>query len=99
MEDYSHLTRVCHMIRNGLAIMQSGTKFWYKNGEYHREHAPAFVLTNGYCCWYLNGKVHREDGPAIIYARFSKAWYWHGNKINCSSQEEFERILKLKAFW
>lgn len=28
----------------------------------------------------------------------SKKWYISGEKINCSSQEEFNRILDLKCF-
>jgi hypothetical protein len=49
--------------------------------------------------WYQNGKRHREDGPAIEYAHGSKYWYINGKQINCTTQEEFEKLLKLKAFW
>jgi len=49
--------------------------------------------------WILNGKLHREDGPAIEYVNGPKYWWYHGERILCSSQEEFERLLKLKALW
>jgi hypothetical protein len=49
--------------------------------------------------WYLHGKRHRDDGPAIEYADGEKHWFYNDYPIDCSSQEEFERILKLKAFW
>jgi hypothetical protein len=50
--------------------------------------------------WYdKSGYLHREDGPAMEYLDGSKFWYYHGEFLNCSSQEEFERLLKVKAFW
>jgi hypothetical protein len=42
---------------------------------------------------------HRLDGPAIVWNDGGKDWYYLGKKIDCSSQEEFERFLKLKAYW
>jgi hypothetical protein len=44
-----------------------------------------------------NHYLHRIDGPTIEWDG-KKIWYYHGTKIECSSQEEFEKILKLKAF-
>jgi len=49
--------------------------------------------------WSLNGQFHREDGPAIEYINGNKRWFYHGEEINCSSQEEFKRLLKLKVLW
>ena len=47
--------------------------------------------------------VHRTNGPAFEYADGNKCWYYKGKLIeNCSSQEEFEKFLRLqnlKAFW
>lgn len=48
---------------------------------------------------YLDGELHREDGPAIEWNNGEKQWYYHGELIHCSSQEEFERLIKLKGFW
>ena len=44
------------------------------------------------------GRRHKEDGPALI-TDGKKSWYYHGKSMMCSSQEEFEKLLKLKAFW
>ena len=46
-----------------------------------------------------NGKCHREDGPAYIMKDRWELWFWRGSQIRCNSQKEFERLLKLKAFW
>lgn len=42
---------------------------------------------------------HREDGPAVIHTNGLSFWWYDGKYIDCKTQEEFERILKLKAFW
>jgi hypothetical protein len=49
--------------------------------------------------WVSNNLYHREDGPAVENYDGTKRWYYRGKLIHCSSQEEFERLLKLKAFW
>lgn len=54
---------------------------------------------NGDEYWYKNGMRHREDGPAIEWADGTKFWYYNGEEIVCDSQEEFEKIIKLRMFW
>lgn len=76
-----------------------GTKIWYINGKNHRIDGPAIEYPNGNQTWYYHNKIHREDGPADISANGTKHWYYHGKLINCKSQEEFEKLIKLKAFW
>jgi len=76
-----------------------GYKAWYLNNQYHRENGPAVECPNGYKRWFLNDQLHREDGPAVDYPNGYKAWYYHGKYIDCSSQEEFERLLNLKVLW
>ena len=76
-----------------------GSKEWYLNGQRHREDGPAIEMADGYKEWYLNGFLHREDGPAVEKADGFKAWYLQGKRIDCSSQKEFEQLMKLKAFW
>jgi hypothetical protein len=49
--------------------------------------------------YYLNGKMHREDGPAVDYANGNKAWYINDQYLPCTTQEQFERLMKLEAFW
>jgi len=77
----------------------NGDKNWYVNGKLHREDGPACEYANGDKVWYQNDQLHREDGPAVKYSDGSKYWYYEGKRINCNSQEEFEKIIKLKIFW
>jgi len=41
-------------------VYDNGNKFWYLNGEFHREDGPAIEYANGNKYWYLNGKRHTE---------------------------------------
>lgn len=84
-----------------------GSKFYYNDyGKLHRGGGPAAIWSNskvgfeGEKKYYRNGKLHREDGPAIENLKSNKyIWFYNGKQINCSSQIEFERYLKLKCFW
>jgi len=64
----------------------SGTLFWYKNDEYHRDKdKPAIIYSNGDMFWYKNGKLHREkDLPAIIHNDGRMFWYTDGEFIRSS---------------
>ena len=62
-------------------IDKDGTKYWYLNGNLHREDGPAIECANGTKYWYLNGKCHREDGPACEWANGDKAWYLDGKRF------------------
>ena len=76
-----------------ISYFKEGTKIL------HREDGPAVEYPNGDKVWYQNDQLHREDGPAVKYSDGSKYWYYEGKRINCNSQEEFEKIIKLKIFW
>ena len=76
-----------------------GSKSWFRNGQYHREDGPAVELANGEKRWYRKHMRHREDGPAIENADGTKAWYFRDKKIFCENNEEFLKLMKLKAFW
>ena len=67
-------------------VYDNGTKFWYLNGQSHREDGPAIEYDDGTKSWYLNGNLHREDGPAIEGASGSKFWYLNDQEY---SEEEF----------
>ena len=41
--------------------------------------------------FFLHGKVS--------YANSTQSFYWHGDKLNCKTQEEFDRFVKMKMFW
>jgi len=49
--------------------------------------------------YYQHGKRHRLDGPAIDMINGIKLWFYNDIQVNCHSQEEFESLIKLKAFW
>ncbi len=87
-------------MRNGLIVGYGGDKFWYKDDQLHREDGPAIEFALGRSkWWYKYGKIHREDGPAVENFDGINIWYYHGKCIKCQNQQEFERIIKLKAFW
>lgn len=75
--------------------------------RYHADNEPA-IIDKTLKEWWHHGKRHREDGPAItdstyhwlygdIFTRLE--WYYDGKKLSCSTQEEFERFMKMKVFW
>lgn len=78
---------------------------YYINNEldpigYHNPDGPAVIMKD--CStWWLYGLRHRIDGPAIefkIKTHLNK-WFYYGKKVDCNNQEEFDKILNLKAFW
>ncbi len=75
----------------------SGTYYYDFDNQYHREDGPAKIM-RGCKFWFLHGKRHRLDGPAREGPGFAE-WYVNGIRIACSSQQEFEKLLKFKAFW
>lgn len=52
---------------------------------------------NGVTSYYKNNKLHRLTGPAVIGPFNEYQYYIDGVKIN--SKEEFDRLVKLKAFF
>jgi hypothetical protein len=52
---------------------------------------------DGTKAWYLAGKRHKEDGPAVEFPDGTKEWWYHGNKIECSSTEEFTKVIAERA--
>ena len=65
-------------MNTGITMSVDGNKYWYRNGEYHREDGPAIEWANGDKSWYRNGKLHHEDGPAAEYSDGTKEWYRNG---------------------
>ena len=57
------------------------------------------IYVDGTKCWYLHDKLHRVDGPAAEYADGDKWWYLHGKRVDCQTQEQFLRLMNMKAFW
>lgn len=74
------------------------TRWFNEAGRLHREDGPA-VECNDIKEWFINGDLHRIDGPAVEYTDGDKLWFYKNEHIPASSQEEFEQLLRLKAFW
>ena len=64
----------------------------------HRVGGPSFSNSYGGEDWYLHGKRHRVGGPAAEYESGIKEWWYNGQKIDCKTNEEFLRLIKMKAF-
>lgn len=56
----------------------NGDRFWYRNGELHRDGGPAVEYADGGLEWYQNGKFHRTDGPARENAYGDRFWCYDG---------------------
>ena len=84
-------------------IDKAGTKRWYNDqGQYHCEHGPAVIFSDGTKGWFINGKRHNENGPAIIYDIGNKYWYLNGieytesewkAKLNPTKELTLEQVI------
>ena len=90
-------------------IYCSYSHYYDCNGNSHREDGPA-VDNYDITIYFKHGKKHRLDGPA--YCNYQEdlfypnkintieEWWYEGIWIeNCENLEQFQRIIKLKAFW
>jgi hypothetical protein len=84
------------LVKNGMIVDLYGVKKWYLNDLLHREEGPAITWLGGSQFWYQHGLLHREDGPAEEYSYGLKWWWLNGENM---SEQEFERLIKLKSFW
>jgi hypothetical protein len=89
-------------MKNGIFV-EGNDKIWYRDDLWHREDGPAIEWGNGSLGWFQNGEYHREDGPAFIgsssYGTKIESWWYRGERIHCRTQEEFERLIRLRSFW
>ena len=110
MENYNNITKtdtaiyyslngVFHRLDGPAIDYFNGTKFWLQNGEFYRIDGPTIEYADGSIAWYQNDLCHRLDGPAKEWTDGYKEWWFEGEFIECNSQEEFERLIKLKLFW
>ncbi len=84
-------------MKNGLYIDKYKTKRWYKDDILHREDGPAFE-NSAAKIWIQHGASHRLDGPASEWYNGNKYWYLNGIQIDCKTNEEFLRLVKLMSF-
>jgi hypothetical protein len=67
-----------------------GNKWWWLNGNIHREDGPAVEWKNGNKQWWLNGKRHRIDGPACESVDGYN--YWFLNDKEYTQIEWFQQL-------
>ena len=85
-----------------IIIFFDGSKIYYLNNLIHRDNQPAMTLKEDFrteIYYVKKGDYHRLDGPAVIRTGMSPLWYYNNVHIRCNSQEEFERLIKLKLLW
>jgi len=93
------------MITSTSIKVRAGTIIWkmvidgVMQDVLHREDGPAIEYVNGDRAYYQHNLLHRLDGPAFHHISGYGAWYYQGQRLDCETQEEFETLLKLKAFW
>jgi hypothetical protein len=68
------------VIEYTVKVNRYGDRFWYLNGNLHREDGPSVEYADGTRQWYLNGNLHREDGPSVEYADGTRQWYLNGKR-------------------
>ena len=84
---------------------RAGRWEWVQGESLHREGLPAIEWDDGSREWYRKGRLHRIDGPAVYYPMANpgqelyKEWWIENKRLDVQTQEEFERYLKMKAFW
>lgn len=91
----------------------NGNKYyeaWFKEDTtiYHKIDGPALqywysdgIINSQF--YFIDGKHHRLDGPSYISydesgVTISKEYWINGEEIDCSSDEEFKKIVKLLSF-
>ena len=52
-------------------VEYNGAKFWYRNGELHRESGPACEYADGDKYWYFNGIAYTESAYKAEIAKRS----------------------------
>ena len=75
-------------------VCSNGHTYWHDNGIITRKDGPAVEHTDGFKMYLVDGKFHRVEGPALLNNSGAKLWYFQDEYIDCTSQEQFETILK-----
>jgi len=69
-----------------------GSMYWRnKDGQMHREGAPAITWRDGSEFWYLYGFLHKLDGPAVMYANQNTQWWINGKQY---TQEKYNEQIR-----
>jgi len=85
-----------------ISITKSGLIYFTdRMMAYHQVGLP-YMTTDDRRIWLFDdNQVHRLDGPAIEFPDNPEKneWYYYGTKINCSTLEEFNRMIDCKVLW
>jgi len=65
----------------------NGSKYWYINGNKHRNIDPYVEWSDGEKFWWFKGERHRVGGSFYSY---SKWWYIHGKEY--IKQQYFNKV-------
>jgi len=76
-------------------VASNGTTSYWRNGQRHRDGAPAIEWANGAQQWYHNGSLHRDDGPAVELANGDKEWWLH-DRLYSTAEAWAAAVLKDK---
>ena len=82
------------MIEYTVKVFNNGNRYWYLNGQLHREDGPACEYAGGSRCWYLNGQLHREDGPAAEFTNGIREWWLNDEEY--TEKEFLKKTAKVK---
>jgi len=100
--DGEYIYNIRHRLNGPAYICWNGLKEYWVNGLKHREDGPAEEYYDGGKMYYINGNLHREDGPAAEWTegdKLNQIWVLHGQILECDTQQEFERMMKLRTLW
>ena len=80
---YKTETEAEELLKPGVTCITSDkVKIWKKDGQLHRDGAPAIYDNDGMEKWYKEGKLHRDGGlPAVINKNGYRSWFQNGNLI------------------
>lgn len=87
-----------------VVIKPNGDKYRYDNDQVADNRSFYYVFySSGTEYWYdqiNDGRSHRLDGPAVKHKNpnYHNEWWYKGTRIYCTTQEEFNRKIKLLAF-
>jgi hypothetical protein len=75
------------MIEYTVKVYNNNTKFWYLNGERHREDGPAMEFEDGTKFWYLNGEQLTKYGEQLTKSE-------HAEQTNPAVEMTIEEICE-----
>lgn len=72
-------------------IIKYSSLGWYKGGQQHRLHGPAWFSEHGSRIWFKDNQLHREDGPARELCNGTRQWWINDKQY---TEEEFNKMIQ-----